>query len=664
MLTRQDNVSPSQKYYSDSLLTLPSTAQSVFDNFAAGVVSPVVGLNDLDSTFAQRPEGKAIHDTLNAVEMESQTPGMGLFQKSADWVANMVGYGINPISWGFGEIGSLAARGLGIAADAVAPDAVSVFMKKPLNTVLPEPLAKWVPSELGKEGEQKTLSAGLLSQNTIDNFGTLAGASVPGAIDANFNQDNGNISWGGVARDAGEMGAFGIAIGSLPFAAGVIRGKVNRPMGEDPSAPITPEALSDALAKGNITPAEHAWYTDYLNATKQPQEVDENGIKTPSPNDMKDLQDRATQIIGDNGQQVNTATNEAPFDILTSRDVQNLNASVPDQLIADVPDNVKTALSDYLINNRLDALRENPQNLDGVRGYVDHINQKLEMKASKLAESDKILDDHMTKGMKENMPFSQKELTKNMRKSGFTAKNTSGLPITIPDNIKSHLKQLEKIDSIKAKNKSIFQQYKKSGDASLVEKMKANEQKMEDMKANLEPLLSPREELEDIKKALITDKGLPKNYEHSTVYHRLLDLASVWHNARTLLNRVHMEREYDTQEAYKNLASHVLQVADSDMPRLAKPDDVISYLKARIEGSVLKKEPMAFDDIKAKAKGVSDIPSDPDNLLSEQEEQVKNSGAKDLSQEFTDASEKFKEFKSSEGVFKNLISCVLGGMNG
>jgi hypothetical protein len=644
MLTRKENVAPNQEYYADSLLTRPTTAHTVFNNFAASVATPFVALNDLDSTFAQKPEGKAIHDSLNAIEMENQTPGIGWGQWGANQVASLIGYGVNPIMWGFGEIGALGARGLGVVAEKAAPDAVSAFMRKPLNSFLGESMSKWLPEQVGKEGAEKTLSAGLVSQKSLDTFGTFAGAGVPIGIVNNFNQDTGHINWGGVARDAGEMGAFGIAIGSVPFAWGVIRGKVNRGIGASPSEPVTTDALSEALAKGNITPQEHQWYTDYLEHQKNPSDTEA----------MLDLQKRATEIVGKNGHKVNSATDEVPFDILKSKDVENLNAAVPDQLIADVPETYKTALSDYLIHNRLDEIRENPEMLDGVRGYVDHINQKLEMKSSKLAESDKILDDHMLKGVNENMPFSQKELFKHMRQAGFEASHMSQLPVTIPENMTSHLKIAERINQLKVKLKDAKRLGKPENKQTL--------RRIGELEDKLPKILTPKEELEHIRKTLIRDKGLPKNWERSNAYHRLLDLAHVWHNARTLLDRVHMEKQYAEQEAFKTLADHVLKVTDGDMPRLAQPSNVINYLKARIEGTVFKKEPIEFAEDKAKA--ATEIPQDADSILGEQEAQVKNSAAKDLSKEFTEASEKFKEFKSSESVFKNLISCVLGGMNG
>ena len=76
--------------------------------------------------------------------------------------------------------------------------------------------------------------------------------------------------------------------------------------------------------------------------------------------------------------------------------------------------------------------------------------------------------------------------------------------------------------------------------------------------------------------------GLKKNFQMSAAYHRLMDLSNVLHNARTLLDRIHLEHEYNKQEAYRDLIDHLLKRADSNITATAKPDNVIEYLRKRI----------------------------------------------------------------------------------
>jgi hypothetical protein len=644
MLTRNNQVAPQQEYYADSLLTMPSTTRSVYDNLVMGFATPVIALNMLDKQFAQKPEGQAVVGSYNALQLENETPGMGWAQHYANEGANMLGFGLNPATWALGGAGGLATRGLGEAAEKVAPDALTSFMRTPIKELVSKPIGEYIPSMIGKEGAEEPLSLGLMADKTLHNFGTFAGAGVPQGIVDNYNQDTGNIAWGGVAREMGEMGAFGIAIGSVPFAFGVLRGKINRGLGDEQTADITTQKLNDALERGQITPAEHQWYMDYLEHQQTPEDVDK----------MQGLQDRATQIINDNGHTANEATNEAMFEMLSPDDMKNLQGVIADQISGDVPEEYKKALSDFVIHNRLDNMREDPRMLDGVRGYVDFINKKLEAKPEKIAEADQILDDHMLKGVKENMPFSQKEIMRYMKKAGFESSHMKQLPVTIPDNMTQNLKLNEKISYLNNKLKIA----KRNGAPENIQTVRRIEQLQ-----NKQPkILTPKEELTHIRKTLLTEKGLPDNWQMSNAYHRLLDLSNVWANARTLLDRIHLEHEYEKQEAFRDLTNNILKISDADLPKIAKPENVIDYLRRRIEGNLTKSEPIA--DIQRAVDDRQNVPADSDSILNEQQEQIKNTEAEDAKNEFVQSTEKFKEFKESDGIFKNLISCVMGGLRG
>lgn len=644
MLTRSNQVAPQQEYYADSLLTMPSVGKSVFDNLVMGVATPVVALNMLDKEFAKKPEGQAAISAFNSVRLANETPGMGWPQWLADEGANMLGFGLNPATWGLGEAGGLAAKGLSAGAARAAPDALSVFMRTPVKDLVAKPLGEYIPSMVGKEGAEKPLSLGLMADKSLSNFGIFAGAGVPQGIVDNFNSDTGHIAWGGVAREMGEMGAFGIAIGSVPFAYGVLRGKVNRALGKEPTEGITPESLNEALERGQITPSEHQWYNDYLEHQKTPGDVE----------GMKGLQARATQMINENGHRANVATDEAMFEILTPNDVTNLQGMIADQVSGGVPAEYQKALSDFVVHNRMDYIRQDPRWLDGVRGYVDFINNKLENKPSKIAEADKILDDHLLKGTKENMPFSQKELFKHMKQAGFEASHVQHLPVTIPENMGQHLRINEKIAKFKEKLKVAKRRGQPENKQTL--------RRIEELQAKLPKIMTPKEELVHLRKTLLTPKGLPKNWERSNAYHRLLDLSNVWANARTLLDRVHLEHQYNRQEAFRDLAHQTLKIADADLPKIANHENVMDYMKRRIEGNLSKAEPIA--DVQKAVDDRQQVPADSDTILNEQQEQIKNTQAETAKEEFVQSTDRFKEFKESENIFKNLISCVLGGIGG
>jgi hypothetical protein len=676
-----------------------------------GYATPEIALNLMDNQFAQKPEGQAIMSSYKAVQLENDTPGMGWAQWLTAQGSNMLGQALNPLTWAGGGAGDLAATAATRGAESALPDAAGVFMRKPLKDMLSEPMANYVPGKVGN------LSAGVIADKTLQNFGIGAGAAVPQSIVDNYNQDSNHIQWGGVAREAGEMGGFGIAIGAVPFAFGMLRGKVNDALGIEPGTDPTMTELDRALDAGHITPDEHQWYQDYLQQQKTPG----------SPAEMQDLQKRATQIVNDNGTQANTSTNEVPFDILKPDDIDNLKGVVADQVTnADMPEDIRTSLSDFVVNKRMDDLTSDPNSLDGVRGYVDFVNHKLEAKPEKLAEADQILDDHLMKSVKDNMPFSQKEIMKHIKQAGFEQSHLDQLPVTIPENIKARVKNVRDIDNIKKENTILQRKYERAKNQKYASKIKANELKIEtltknshdylqkmnrseeaqshvkewqdriekyksenvklaqldktiksgkkftdriaaneqrikDLEESAPKILTPKEELAQIRSDLL-DNGLPRNFERSPQYHRLLDLSNVWHNAHTLLDRIHLEHEYNRQQAFSTLANQVLKIADSNSSNLAKPENVMDYLKKRIEGTFSK--PERVQDVTKQVTESEKVPTDAESILDEQAARVRETQAEDFSKEYEAASDKFKEFKANDGLFKNLISCVLGGIGG
>jgi hypothetical protein len=643
MLTRREEVSPKEQYYADSLLTKPTTAHSVFTNLAVGVATPIVALNMLDSDFSKKPEGKAVLNFMDSVRLENATPGMGTAQKITGEISNMIGFGLNPITWGLGAAGGIAARGVVAGAGRVAPEVLSAFMRRPIAEMVSKPIGQYIPSMYGRGLGETPLTLGLVGKKTLETFGTFAGAGVPQGIVDNYKRDTNHINWGGVAREAGEMGAFGLALGAIPFTWGVLRGKINRARGTELSEGVDHHALDQALADGHITEAERKWYMDYLEHQKNPG--DEAMTKS--------LQERGSVIANENGHTANTVSNEALFEILTPNDVSNLHGAISDQVAGGVPEAYQRSLSDFIIHNRMDYIRQNPKWLDGVRGYVDFVNQKLIAKPSKIAEANKILDDHMLKGVKENMPFSQKEMFKTMKKFGFESSHMQLLPVNIPDNMVKHFKIAQRVNELTAKMKKAEKAGKPVNKQTL--------RRIEDLQKKQPKLLTPKEELTQLRETLLGERGLPPKWELSNAYHRLVDLSHVWHNARSLLERVHLEHEYNRQSSFRDLAHQVLRIADDDMPRVAKPENVMDYMKHRIEGTLNKVKPVA--EVQQEVKAKRDVPQDADSLLAEQSQDLQAIHAEEMKHEFEVATERFKEFKGSENIFKNLISCVIGGLN-
>ncbi len=167
-----------------------------------------------------------------------------------------------------------------------------------------------------------------------------------------------------------------------------------------------------------------------------------------------------------------------------------------------------------------------------------------------------------------------------------------------------------------------------------------------------------REEMNLIRDDLFPSKILDKNFRSKDSYKRLVDLAEILPPAKTLLDRVHLEAEILAQEAYRNQAKMVVDIADSNIGKLADIEKVKGYLEARTAPKINDKlEPtIKMEEVE---KG-HDVPTDAEIILAEQDRLIEGREKDMPVKEYITAKEKFNEFKGSEGIFKNMINCVLG----
>lgn len=633
MLIRDTTLSTPDQWYDNASKTNPGTLRTSFDSFAAGFATPAAFAVDLSDTLAKTPEGTHIRNMYNALSSDENIPNMGYGQEAMNYISNMVGYGLNPITWLGGAIGGALGGAAIRGVSALAPEAASAFMRTPLALM-----------------GDKTLSQ--LAENTTKGFATASGAAVPQAVTANYDQDADHINWLGAARSMGEMGSVGIAISSIPFAWGFLKGRVNRGRVE-PEAEVSTNDIDDALKKGTITSEQAKWLTDYKT-----QDLSDPAVKDA-------LQKQATEILAKEGHQVDTVNNEVPVTILDSKTMDNLKNALPDQLTTNVPDELKPALTDFIMNNGIDQFKDNPKMLDGIKGYVDFIKDRLDKKSEKLAEADKIVDEHLTKSMTDNMDFSQKKLFKMIKQSGFDEGHAKSLPLTMPDNIVRRLNQLKASNDLNAKSKKYLKLYEKTKNKKYLERINNVNDRVKEIESNLSPILTPKEELMQLRKSLLSEKGLETNYKNSRDYQRLVDLAHVWHNAKTLLDRVHLEDEYNKQEAFKNLFDGLIKISESPLKQLANKDNVMDYLKARLEKRTSNTDVKErIEETKQQAKTVNEIPKDVDKAITDYREQVENSKAENLKKEAELSDIKFEQFKNAKQTLSNFITCVMGALNG
>ncbi len=613
LIRSREQVDP-EKWYNDQTHEKPSIAHSAFDNLAAGAATPsFIAKQILDPTYKESPEGRGILNTLDYVAQENENPKIGWGQWMANQGASMIGMSMNPLTQIGGAVGSVVAK-IGVGAIGKIAPSIGAIARKPFM-------------------EAVTKGAGV---------GT--GSMVPTAAYDNYNRDTNHINWGGVVKESFEMGGVGAVFGGLGYGAGILLGKINRTRGVPHETPVDQHEIDRQYKSGQLNEKEYKLGKDYLEYQKNPHDMDKR----------QELQDRFTQLAKENGHKVNSADGTVIHDFVSPETVNNIQGVLPDQAASNhLPDDQRMQPSNYLIHNDLDKQRETPQKLDGLKGFLAEVNPKLEARDAKLAEHDALVDEHLHRGMKEHMDFSQKQIMKYLKQSGYESSHINQLPVNIPVNMEKRMVGLEKI----AKFKDKLRREKRKG----LPENKQTVRRIAELEDRLPKLMTPKEELTHLRSKLL-GKGLKPDFQFSPEYHRLVDLAEVWHNARTLLDRVHVEHEYNRQEAFRDLAKAVVDIGDSDAPALANPDHILDYLKTRAEDS--RRNLIPVSELNEKIAQQEKIPADIDRVFAEQDARFDKVKADEMKDDYVTQTEKFKEFQKKENVFKNVISCVMGVLGG
>jgi hypothetical protein len=941
MIIRNTDLASPEKFISDNLTHKPSVATSAFDNLAAGIATPQYAVNSFDEEYSKSPRGQTVAATFEALKRGNENPEVGWVQWGVNETSNMIGQSLNPLSWALGEVGGLVVRPLAAVGAKFAP---SVF-KKPVSEIFGEKMGKYFPKTVGKDEAEQTLSLGLLGKDWVKGFGIGAGVTLPQATIDNFNAETGKHDILGMAEGMGAGGAFGMMLGTVPFAWGILKSNINRLRGKPLNSPVTPSDAAQALADGNISKEDYDLLKNVQNYVENPESrealkagtyyrgsKDENfeygkmenatlgkgywvtphletakghgkyieeingkfniyNVETGSnkelndlysklhftskgekrtkllsefhalakkegyegfqrtgeimlfekPKNVKPLLEQTTKYVASQGHVVDHANNKAQFEILNRQQIDNLQSATVDQLVADhIPEEHRTALSDFTVQAGIDEMRNKPNLLDGVRGYVEYADQNLLNRDAILEAADKMVDEHFLLSG-ELAPLDQKMIFEVLKKHG----SNSELPFYVPDNVrelarknerefKKYIKEIDhkferldtgdnltqhefyhgtgklenidefditraaqhnlygaglyitdskkvasgyaksrskpsrtpdgKILSLKFKknpklidvehspNKNVFniikEQAESFSDVSIAKEMqnkpikdifeiikseiedehdygwqeiyselldhinftlsekgydgylhtggkivgkrdhnvivlfghdyslngknykrnpsekltqteidlhKDFEDKYSSLKEAIKSIKNPVEELNDIKSKLLP---LRDDFRRTKEYRRLEDLADVWHPAKTLLDRVELEDQLNRQGAYRDLAKQMLDIADSNVAKLADRSKTTNYLEARITPVVDSNHSPRTELIEAVSK--RDIPSDAEALLAEHDVKLQEMNVENVSKEYEIAKERFKEFQSQEGIFKNFINCVLG----
>lgn len=591
-----------QNIYENGLLTKPTTPHSMFMSGMGGFITGYKFIGDVYRKATGLPEDTQLKETLSLVERYKNFEGQSWSQKTLNTISDMIGYSLNPVPLALGSVGGLAARGLSIGARYVAPKAAVPFLERQVGTGL----ISGKPFTVGDIGERL---AG----------GTLAGefSMVPIAFEE------------GSARVAHEGGAFGFALSSVPILLGMRKGlKVKGgKVEEKPSIIPQEEGKPEILEPMNEI---DQWHHDYDNKL----------------DNMDNLRSRATTILKNQGVEVNPVTHEVNFNLLNENDVRNLQMAVTDSITSNISQSSRNHLIDYIIDNKIDEIRNNPASQSMLRSYDNYLTGKLAVRESMMDDADKFLSNMMKPKINNNSFLSQPEIEKAIKKLSKEESHVSQLPFTLPENLEKRMKMLDKISSLKKK-----------------EPVKAVTRRIKELENKLPKVLTPKEELSKISKSLLEKKEY-RNKLKSRDYQRLQELADHWPAAKALLERVNLEEMFENQQSIKNALSKIREEVEKPVGQQANPNDVISYLRERINDMKPKKNPIDQKEVTPKEiiESASKIPSDIDNVLKEQKEFVERVGkeARDLKQDYTLQNNRINQFKKSGSALEDFIKCVLG----
>lgn len=530
-----------QKSQLDNNLNVPSKTDSVFEGLGRSFAEPWLGLADVDAAMTKQPgENEGAHILLNNMSAQgSQNP------ISFD-IGSLAGFALNPVNLVSGGLGGEAG---GLLADSVTGFAPNVIQKAASSVI---------GGGLGMEASM-----------------------LPSDIADNTNPSTSSIDWGGVAKAMPANLGIGMTFGVGHFVLGAALDALQArriAKGQAAQQADSSQEITDALNDGTIDQDQH----DFMQAYN-------------SGEDQETLNTLASKVASKSG--VQSPNINVP--LLKPEDLSNLQVIAGDELGADVPPELKGAISDYIVNKNIDDIRSNPVMMSTLKGFSEHMDGRLSNQDAELQSLDKAADQARRE------PIESNNIDQQSVYNAVKDKKATGL--TIPKEVQDRL-QFDQNPTDQSTPK----------------------------------LLKLKEELDGIRQNLSdTDNLKGLDYPRLTQIVRATDHPY----AKAILKRVQQGLKYKRQEAIKSVADKILSLNENAIPRQADPSKLFDYLKARIETKTALAESVEPPK-----------PITPENIKS-QLESAQNDVPK-MAKEAQIAVEKADTFKANQAKFTDLIFCL------
>jgi len=649
----------------DADKTPPSLSMSAFAGFISAWTEPEKLAFNVQSSLYGLKRKNPVSQGLSAINEEMKSPSMGWTQNTANFVGSLGGFVGNPVNalLGYGAAGA-AEKGIAALSGAL-PEAISAFGQTSAAKLLGEEAAsrmsEFVPKTIGGVGS--TLAK---------TFAVASAESIPQAFNENFNEKTGKFDIIGGAEQTLKYGSLGLGIHTLGVAGGMIYGKIaagrafKMPELGDSSKENLDE-IDKAFQEGKIDEHEYRYAHTYLT----------------DPNNMESLQKLGAQVLTSAKYNVDSVNNKVFMNIASKETIDNLHSSIFDQLSSNASGDLKTAMSDYQYSNAIDGIRsESGHMADGLKGFASFMGNRLSKAKDNLAKFKKIRDSSGYENITNEHPISQRSVFKHIRKGKY---DFSLFPHAIPKNLSERFAQEQKISSMSTRYKSYRKKIKRGEPVkdSIREKINKLDQNIEHIKSNLTKTMSPSKELSHLEEHFLSKDNLPDNFQRFHEYHRLKDLSNFSEKAKALLHHVDLKNEYEVQTGYKDMVDSMTKLMTSDVQKYADPKKLQAYLQQRMESSVpemkdmgqlpdhvapnqreIKSPDEAFRDKRERAsvedheKDLQSAMNDEEQILKDNDQDIRRSGAEDLEKEFNLSKKRYIQFKKTSEDRDRLLSCV------
>lgn len=621
------------------------------------------------------PIDEEMKASIELINYQLSNPDMTGSQRVGNVAAQVAGTLLDPITLGFASAGAKAVGGVAKAGLDIFPDIVGgltnqVVSKEGIQTMIDAEVpifkqnkwAKYLPKSYGEALERGAESAG-----------AFAGFDVPTAFSENYNADQKRLDYGGMAKSVAINGGIGLAFPPIMWAMGLISGKLDKvteevvgtavKAGENVTVragkfPSKVEVADKALQEGVITPEEHEFYTKFH---MEPADVDGH------------LQ-RARRILAQHDHPVNALTGNIEMQFLTAEEMSQLQGFAADQMASSVSPEYKEALTTMVSHNALDRMTEmlqkNPAMMDGMRGHLDSIVERLEKKVESLEKGDQMIEKTMPRREERLQPIDQKKLMRMMERGNLTEKE---MPFVIPKNLRGMRRRLGEIKKSEMQYGNAKREFEKTGKMKFKKRADHYEKRIKEKRADFDEYVKKNEiktqakELDEIEQKLLGGDNLPDNYHSSDEYLRLRDLAHFSSRARRLVKRVNLREQYEQQEALHDVMRGIMKIAESGMQKVSDPEKAVNYLKERIETNL--DIPATYKDIDEKVGNIEAQANEP--LASKQESidtQINSINenpdvSKETKQELNTMQEKLKQFEGGDKARAELVNCIMEAEN-